>query len=185
MARLIYASNMSLDGWTQDASGALDWAPPDDDVFAFITEIMRSAGTYLYGRRMYEAMSLWETDPTLATRSNLTAEFADVWQAADKILYSSTASAPVTARTRLEPTFAADAVRELKATADHDLLIGGPTLAGQALAAGLVDELKLMVWPVVLGGHLPALTPTARIDLTLIDEHRFANGVVALHYRTG
>lgn len=102
MARLIYASNMSLDGWTEDGSGALDWAPPDDDVFLFITELMRSAGTYLYGRRMYEAMAVWETDPTLATRSELTATYADVWQAAGKVVYSSTLAAPVTAKTELE-----------------------------------------------------------------------------------
>lgn len=184
MAKLIYASNMSIDGWTQDAAGALDWAPPDDGVFAYITEIMRSAGTYLYGRRMYEAMSLWETDPTLATRSKLTAEFARVWQAADKVVHSSTLSAPVTTKTRLEPSFSPEAVRELKETTGHDLLIGGPTLAGQALAAGLVDELELLVWPIVLGGHLPALAPDARIDLTLVDERRFENGVVALRYLT-
>jgi dihydrofolate reductase len=183
VAKLIYASNMSLDGDTEDASGALDWAPPDDDVFVFTTEIMRSAGTYLYGRRMYECMAVWETDPSLATRSDLTAEFARVWQAPDKVVYSTTLDTVPTARTRLESAFDADAVRELKAESDHDLLVGGPHLAAQALAAGLVDECHLMVWPIVLGGCNPALPTDARIDLELFDEHRFANGVVALRYR--
>jgi dihydrofolate reductase len=183
VAKLIYASNMSLDGDTEDAAGALDWAPPDDDVFAYTTEIMRSAGTYLYGRRMYECMAVWETDPALATRSDLTAEFARVWQAPDKVVYSTTLDGVPTARTRLEPDFDPDAVRELKAAADHDLLVGGPHLAAQALAAGLVDECHLMVWPVVLGGRNPALSTDARVDLELFDEHRFGNGVVAFRYR--
>jgi len=183
MAKLIYASNVSLDGWTEDAHGAFDWAPPDDDVFAFITEIMRSSGTYLYGRRMYETMAVWETDPTLAARSGLTADYASVWQAADKVVYSSTLPAPLTANTRLERRFDPGAVLELKVTATRDLLVGGPHIAGQALAAGLVDELALLVWPVVLGGRNPALQTGARVDLELVDEHRFAGGVVGLRYR--
>ena len=185
MARLIYASNMSLDGWTEDEHGALDWAPPDDDVFAFITGLMRSTGTYLYGRRMYESMAVWETDSDLAARSDLTADFANAWQAADKVVYSSTLVATSTANTRLERHFDPKAVHDLKAAAETDLLVGGPNLAAQALAAGLVDELQLFVWPVVLGGRNPALPTDMRAGLELLDEHRFGNGVVHLRYRVG
>jgi dihydrofolate reductase len=183
MAKLIYASNMSLDGWTEDERGGFDWAPPDDDVFASITKLMQSAGTYLYGRRMYETMAVWETDPTLAARSDLMADYATVWQAADKVVYSTTLTAPVTTNTRLERHFDASAVRELKAAAEQDLLVGGPNLAARALRAGLVDELALFVWPVILGGRNPALPTDTHVDLELIDEHRFSNGVVRLRYR--
>jgi dihydrofolate reductase len=183
MPKLIYASNMSLDGYTEDERGGFDWAPPDDDVFASITELMRSAGTYLYGRRMYETMAVWETDSTLALQSELTADYASAWQAADKVVYSSTLAAPPTANTRLERHFDADAVRDLKAVAGKDLLVGGPNLAAQALVAGLVDELVLFVWPVILGGRNSALPTDTRADLELIDEHRFGNGVVHLRYR--
>ncbi|MFE6477814.1 dihydrofolate reductase family protein [Streptomyces sp. CRB46] len=183
MAQLIYASNMSLDGCTEDERGAFDWAPPDDEVFAFITDLMRSAGTYLYGRRMYETLAVWETDPSLAARSDLMADYAGAWQAADKVVYSSTLAEPSTARTRLERRFDPGAVHDLKATAGGDLLVGGPNLAAQALAAGLVDEIALFVWPIVLGGRNPALPTDARIDLELVDEHRFSNGVVHLRYR--
>jgi dihydrofolate reductase len=183
VAKLIYASNMSLDGCTEDADGAFDWAPPDDEVFAFTTELMRSAGTYLYGRRMYELMAVWETDPALAEHSDLRAEFAQVWQSPDKVVYSTTLAAVPTAQTRLEGRFDPDAVRDLKASAGHDLLVGGPHLAAQAFASGLVDECRLLVWPVVLGGQNPALPTDLRIELELLDEHRFRNGVVHLHYR--
>lgn len=183
MAQLVYASNMSLDGCTEDERGAFDWAPPDDEVFAFITELMRSARTYLYGRRMYETLAVWETDPSLAARSDLMADYAGAWQAADKVVYSSTLAEPSTARTRLERRFDPGAVQDLKATAGGDLLVGGPNLAAQALAAGLVDEVALFVWPIVLGGRNPALPTDARIDLELVDEHRFGNGVVHLRYR--
>ena len=182
MAKLIYAANMSLDGWTEDERGGFDWAPPDDDVFACITKLMRSAGTYLYGRRMYETMAVWETDSTLASRSTLMADFASAWQAADKVVYSSTLTAPPTANTRLERTFDPSSVHDLKAGAT-DLLVGGPNLAAQALVAGLVDELALFVWPVVLGGRNPALPPGTRADLELIDEHRFSSGAVHVRYR--
>lgn len=183
MAKLIYASNMSLDGCTEDERGAFDWAPPDDDVFAFITELMRSAGTYLYGRRMYETLAVWDTDSTLAAQSDLMADYASAWQAADKVVYSSTLAAPLTAKTRLERRFDPRAVHDLKAAASRDLLVGGPNLAAQALVAGLVDELAVVVWPVVLGGRNPALPPGARADLELIDEHRFSSGAVHLRYR--
>ncbi len=182
VAKLVYGSNMSLDGWTEDEHGAFDWAPPDDDVFVSITELMQSAGTYLYGRRMYETLAVWETDPTLAAHSELTADYASAWQAADKIVYSTTLTAPVTANTRLERHFDPSALRELKAAASADLLIGGPNLAAQALGAGVVDELVFFVWPVVLGGRNAALPTGMRADLELIDEQTFANGVVHLRY---
>jgi dihydrofolate reductase len=183
MVKLVYASNMSLDGCTEDERGGFDWAPPDDDVFVFITELMRSAGTYLYGRRMYETLAVWETDPTLAAQSDLMADYARAWQAADKVVYSSTLAAPTTANTRLERHFDPNAVLDLKASASSDLLVGGPHLAAQALVAGLVDELALFVWPVVLGGRNPALPAGGRADLELVDEHRFRSGAVHLRYR--
>ena len=183
MSKLIYASNMSLDGWTEDERGAFDWAPPDDDVFVVITDLMRSVGTYLYGRRMYDTMAVWETDAALAAHSDLMRDFANAWQAADKVVYSTTLAAVSTANTRLERHFDPDAVRDLKAASGRDLLVGGPTIAAQALAAGLVDEVALFVWPVVLGGRNPALQIDSRVDLELFDEQRFASGVVHLRYR--
>jgi dihydrofolate reductase len=144
---------------------------------------MQSAGTYLYGRRMYETLAVWETDPTLAARSDLTAKYASAWQASDKIVYSSTLTAPITTRTRLARHFDPSGVRDMKAASGRDLLIGGPNLAAQALAAGLVDEAALFVWPVVLGGRNPALSTDSHVDLDLIDEHRFDNGVVYVRYR--
>jgi dihydrofolate reductase len=183
MTKLIYASNMSLDGWTEDEHGAFDWAPPDDDVFAFATDLMRSAGTYLYGRRMYDTMAVWETEPALAAQSDLFSDFANAWQAADKVVYSTTLAAVSTANTRLERNFDPGAVRDLKAAASRDLIVGGPNLAAQALVAGLVDEVALFVWPVVLGGRNPALQIDRRVDLELLDEHRFGSGVVHLRYR--
>ena len=183
MAKLIYASNMSLDGCTEDARGAFDWAPPDDDVFVAITELMRSAGTYLYGRRMYDTMAVWETDPALAAQSDIMREFANVWQAADKVVYSTTLAAVSTAKTRLERHFDPGAVHDLKAAAGHDLLVGGPHLAAQAFEAGLVDEFQLFIWPVVLGGGNPALPADTCVELELLDERRFSNGVVQLRYR--
>jgi dihydrofolate reductase len=183
MAKLIYASNMSLDGCTEDEHGAFDWAPPDDVVFAFITDLMRSAGTYLYGRRMYETMAVWETDAALATRSELMSDFANAWQAAEKVVYSTTLAAVSTANTRLERHFDPGAVLELKASAGRDLIVGGPNLAAQALKAGLVDECQLFIWPVVLGGGKPALPTDTRAELALVDERRFGNGVVHHRYR--
>jgi dihydrofolate reductase len=183
MTKLIYASNMSLDGWTEDEHGAFDWAPPDDDVFAFTTDLMRSAGTYLYGRCMYDTMAVWETEPALAAQSDLFSDFANAWQAADKVVYSTTLAAVSTANTRLERNFDPGAVRDLQAGASRDLIVGGPNLAAQALVAGLVDEVALFVWPVVLGGRNPALQIDRRVDLELLDEHRFGSGVVHLRYR--
>jgi dihydrofolate reductase len=183
MVKLVYASNTSLDGWTEDADGGFSWAPPDDEVFVSITGLMASFGTYLYGRRMYETLAPWETDPALAAQSEQRADYARAWQAADKVVYSSTLTEAPTTKTRIERSFDPDAVRERKATAGADLLVGGPHLAAQALAAGLVDELVLYVWPVLLGGRNPALPTDLRADLELLDEHRFDGGTVRLRYR--
>ena len=183
MAKLIYASNVSLDGYTEDERGAFDWAAPDDDVFAFITDLLRSVGTYLYGRRLYDTMAVWETDAALAAQSDLMSDFANVWKAADKVVYSTTLAAVSTANTRLERHFDPGAVHDLKAAASSDLIVGGPNLAAQAFKAGLVDECHLFIWPVVLGGHKPALPTDTRAELELLDERRFSNGVVHLRYR--
>ncbi|HEV7712126.1 MAG TPA: dihydrofolate reductase family protein [Asanoa sp.] len=183
MAKLIYVTNVSLDGYIEDERGAFNFGPLDDEVFAFTTELVRSVGTFLYGRRLYESMAVWETDTTLAARSDLMADFASAWQAASKVVYSTTLAAVSTADTRLERRFDPAAVRELKATAGSDLTVGGADLATQAFKAGLVDECQLLVWPVVVGGGKPGLPTGMRVDLELFDERRFPNGVVLLRYR--
>jgi len=183
MGALIYLTNVSLDGFIEDVHGDFDWAPPDDEVFAAATAVLRSAGTLLYGRRLYETMAVWETDPTLAGRSELAAEFARAWQAADKVVYSTTLTTVPTAATRLERHFDPDAVRARRATADGNLLIGGANLAAQALRASLVDECRLLVWPILLGGGTPAFPADVRAELELLDERRFGNGVLLLRYR--
>jgi dihydrofolate reductase len=182
MGRLIYVTNMSLDGCIENARGELDWAPPDDDVFASTVALLRSVGTFLYGRRLYEAMAVWETNPAIALQSDLTADFATAWQTADKVVYSTTLTAVPTASTRLEHDFDPHAVRELKAATPRDLIIGGANLAARAFTAGLVDECQLFVWPMILGGGKPAFSAGVRADLTLLDEHRFDNGVLHLRY---
>ncbi|MDR6971606.1 dihydrofolate reductase family protein [Leifsonia shinshuensis] len=184
MGALIYPTNVSVDGYIEDASGAFDWMPVHDDVFATHTELMRSAGTLLYGRRLYEAMSVWETDPALAEHSPEFAGFAAAWRAPAKVVYSRTLTGAPTADTRIERDFDPAQVRELKAATDRDLIIGGADLAAQALAAGLVDEVQLYVHPVSVGGGKPGLPTGARIDLELIDECRIgSSGVVLLRYR--
>jgi dihydrofolate reductase len=183
MAKLIYVTNVSLDGYIEDERGAFDWFPLGDEVFAFHTELLRSAGTFLYGRRLYEAMALWETDAALAAQSDLTVDFASAWQAASKVVYSTTLDAVSTADTRLERRFDPAAVRELTATASRDLTVGGANLAAQALKAGLVDECRLLILPVVVGGGKPGLPTGMRTDLELLDERRFRNGIVHLRYR--
>jgi dihydrofolate reductase len=183
MATLIYATNVSLDGYIEDAHGAFDWAPPNDDVFAATTALLRSVGTLLYGRRLYEAMAVWETNPAIAEQSDLTADFATAWRAADKVVYSTTLATVPTATTRLERHFDPDAVQELKAGATSNLTIGGASLSARAFEAGLVDECQLFVWPMILGGGKPALPAGVRTDLELLDEHRFGNGVLQLRYR--
>jgi dihydrofolate reductase len=183
MTKLIYLTNVSLDGYIEDEHGAFDFGPADAEVFRSHTELLQSAGTFLYGRRLYEAMAVWETDATLAAQSDLMAEFATAWQAANKVVYSTTLTAASTANTRIERRFDPTAVRELKAAASSDITVGGADLGSQALIAGLVDECQLYVWPTVLGRGKPALTTDARIDLELSDERRFGNGVVLLRYR--
>ena len=183
MAKLVYLTNASLDGYIEDEDGAFDLYEPDDEVFAATTALLRSFGTFLYGRRLYETMAVWETNPALAQQSDLTADFASVWQAADKVVYSTTLTDVSTATTTLERDFDPAAVQELKAAATSDLTIGGANLAARALAAGLVDECQLLVWPMIVGGGKPALPVGFRTDLELLDEHRFNNGVVHLRYR--
>ena len=183
MAKLIYVANVSLDGYVEDAHGRFDWTEPTDEVFAFITDLVRPVGTYLYGRRMYETMASWEVDPTLAAQSELWADFAHIWQSADKIVYSTTLHSVSTAKARLERRFDHDSVRELKASAASDVTIGGSTLAADAFDAGLIDECQLFMYPVLVGGGKPAFSGDARVQLDLVDEHRFGNGVVNLRYR--
>jgi len=183
MGDLIYVTNVSLDGFIEDADGKFDWTEPDDAQFAFITDLIRPVGTYLYGRRLYETMAVWETEPALAADSELRAEFARVWQAADKVVYSTTLDAVLTERARIERRFDADAVRTLKAEATRDLMIGGAELAGHAFRAGLVDEVHLFVGPMILGTGKPSLPDDVRVPLELLDLRRFDNGVVHLRHR--
>ncbi|HVA58966.1 MAG TPA: dihydrofolate reductase family protein [Mycobacteriales bacterium] len=183
MAKLIYVANMSLDGYVEDAHGRFDWTEPTDEVFTFITDIVRPVGTHLYGRRMYETMAPWETDPNLAAQSELMADFAHVWRVADKIVYSATLHAVPTAKSRLERRFDPDSIRELKASAASDMTVGGSTLAAHAFSAGLIDEYQLFMYPVLVGGGKPAFSGDARVQLDLLEEHRFGNGVVNLRYR--
>jgi dihydrofolate reductase len=183
MAKLIYLANVSLDGYIEDAQGRFEWTQPSDEVFAFITDLVRPIGTYLNGRRMYETMAVWETDPTFAAQSKLMADFADVWQAAEKIVYSTTLHVVSTTNTRLERRFDPDSVREMKASSPGDLTVAGPTLAAHAFSAGLVDECQLFMYPVVVGQGKPAFSGDARVQLELFGEHPFGNGVVNLRYR--
>jgi dihydrofolate reductase len=182
MAKLIYAAITSLDGYVADADGNFDWAAPDEEVHRFVNELERPVGTYLYGRRMYEVMAYWERPP--ADQRPVSEDFARIWQAADKIVYSRTLRAATTAKTRIEPDFDPDAVRQLKAAAERDLSVGGAGLAAEALAAGLVDEVHLFLTPILVGGGTRALPENVRVELELLDERRFAGGVVHLHYRT-
>ena len=182
MAKLIYSSIMSLDGYIADVDGGFDWAAPDEEVHAFVNELERPIGTYLYGRRMYDTMRYWETAHTLAGQPPVSLDFARIWQAADKIVYSTTLHAPDTARTRVERDFDPDQVRKLKEADDRDLTVGGPHLAAQAIAAGLVDEYQLFVVPAVVGGGTRALPDQVRVNLALAQEHRFGSGTVYLCY---
>jgi len=183
MARLIYSAIMSLDGYIADAEGRFDWAAPDEEVHAFVNDLERPVGTYLYGRRMYETMHNWETAHTIAGQPPVSLDFARIWQKADKIVYSTTLQEPDTARTRIERDFDPDQVRKLKSAADRDLTVGGAQLAAQAIAAGLVDEYQLFVVPAVVGGGTRSLPGQVRLNLALAQEHRFSSGVVYLCYR--
>lgn len=183
MAKLTYIANVSLDGFIEDAHGRFDWTEPVDEVFNFITDLVRPIGTFLYGRNLYEAMALWETDPTLADHSKTSADFANVWQAAEKIVYSTTLQSVSTANTRLEHRFDTESILKLKSSTSSDITVGGSKLAAHAIDAGLVDECQLFVYPVVVGEGKPAFSASARMQLDLLDELRFANGVMYLRYR--
>jgi dihydrofolate reductase len=180
MARLAYSALASLDGFVEDASGRFDWAAPDEEVHAFVNELERPVGTHLYGRRMYETMVYWET---AGGGPRHIREYAEIWRAADKVVYSRTLEAVASARTRLERDFDPEAVGRLKAAADRDLSVGGAELAGQALAAGLVDELHLFLAPVLVGSGKPALPDGVRLSLRLVEQRRFESGFVYVRYR--
>jgi dihydrofolate reductase len=184
LARLIYSAITSLDGYVADVDGNFDWAEPDAELHRFVNDMERPIGTYLYGRRLYEVMVYWETAPTVDGQPPFMLDYARVWQAADKIVYSRTLEAVSSARTRIERYFDPEAIRQMKVGAERDISIGGPNLAAQALAAGLVDECHLFLTPVVVGGGQQALPDNVRLRLELLDERRFGNGVVHLHYRT-
>ena len=184
MAKLIYSAIASLDGYIADEDGSFDWAVPDEEVHAFINDLIRPFGTYLYGRRMYEMMVGWETDPALAEQSPLMRDFAEIWKAADKVVYSRTLEAVSTSKTRMERDFDPETVRQLKASTGRDLTVSGPDLATHAFRAGLVDECDLFLAPVVVGGGKRALPEGVRVGLELLDDRRFGNGMVYLRHRT-
>ncbi|HEY3502083.1 MAG TPA: dihydrofolate reductase family protein [Actinocatenispora sp.] len=183
MAALIYSFLASLDGYVADGDGDFGWAAPDEEVHAFVNDVQRRVGTHLYGRRLYEVMTGWETDPGLTEGSAVARDFARLWQAADKIVYSTTLESVSTTRTRLERRFDPAAVRRLLDTVGHDVSVGGPTLAAYALRAGLVDEVQVFVAPVVVGGGTRMFPDDVRVRLDLLDERRFGNGMVFLRYR--
>lgn len=183
MAQLIYSAISSLDGYTEDRDGKFDWAAPDEEVHRFINNLERTAGTYLYGRRMYETMMVWETNPNLAADSPVTRDFAEIWQAANKIVYSKTLNTVSTRKTQLERTLDPEAIRQLKEAVEHDILIGGPELAAQAFRSGLIDECHLFLTPIIGGGGKQSLPDNIRLELELLEERRFGNGTVFLRYR--
>jgi dihydrofolate reductase len=182
MARLIYSAIASLDGYVEDTTGAFDWAAPDDEVLALVNDLERPIGTYLYGRRMYETMKYWETASSDDGQTEQERDFTQIWQAAEKIVYSRTLTAPETVRTRLERSFDPADVRRLKQSSTSDLSVGGVDLAGQALAAGLVDECQVFLGPIAVGGGKPVFPLGVRVRLELLDEHRFSGGTVCLRY---
>jgi dihydrofolate reductase len=180
---LIYSSIISLDGYVEDTEGHIDWAAPDEEVLRFVNDLERPVGTYLYGRRMYETMVYWETSP-LADESAGDRDFRELWQAADKIVYSKTLQAASSTRTRLESEFDPATIREMKASRERDITVGGPNLAALAFRAGLVDECQLFLTPVILGGGKPSLPDQVPLELELLEERRFGGGVVFLRYAT-
>jgi dihydrofolate reductase len=182
VARLIYSANVSLDGYIEDESGSFEWGAPSDEVHLFFNDLVRSAGTNLYGRRLYETMAVWETDPSLAEGSEVNRDFATAWQDTDKIVYSRTLEQPSTKRTRIEREFDPEVVTRMKKSAEKDLLIGGAELAGEAFRAGLVDEVGLRLVSVAVGAGKPALPVDQRLDLELRDERRFDDGSLYLSY---
>jgi dihydrofolate reductase len=184
MANLIYITNTSLDGYIEDDDGKFDWTEPDEEVHTFINDLMRGIGIHLYGRRLYETMAVWETMGTLPDEPPYIVDFARMWQAGEKIVYSSTLETVSTAKTRIEREFDPEAVQQIKATSETDMLIGGAALAAVALKANLVDEIGHFVAPMVLGGGKKALPDRFRQRLELADERRFSTGTVYLRYRT-
>lgn len=185
MGKLVYAAICSLDGYVEDEHGRFDWAMPDEELHAFVNELERPIGTYLYGRRMYETMVFWETAGAEPGEPAVFADYAAIWRDADKVVHSRTLGTASSARTRIERGFDPEAVRRLKASSPADLAIGGAELAGQALRAGLVDECRLFLCPVVVGGGRRALPDGLRIPLELLEERRFPTGVVHVRYRVG
>jgi dihydrofolate reductase len=184
LTKLIYSALMSLDGYVADKDGNFDWAAPDEEVHTFVNDLERTIGTHLYGRRMYEVMAFWETAHTLPDEPPQIKDYAEIWQAADKVVYSRSLEAVTTARTRLEREFDPQAVRAMKAKATRDISVGGPHLAAEAIKAGLVDEYHFFVTPIVVGGGNPALPDDVLVKLELVDDHRFGNGTMHLHYRS-
>lgn len=182
MAKLIYLMNTSLDAYVADEHGSFSWIVPDEEWIGCINELCSSCGTFLYGRRMYEAMVYWETEYAAHNHQHFHLDFARHWQAADKIVYSKTLPEPRSARTRIERQFDADAVRDIKVNAARDMTIQGPELAAQALRAGLVDEIQIFVLPVIVGGGKRLLPDGLRLSLELVAERAFRSGVVALRY---
>ncbi|MDQ3155945.1 MAG: dihydrofolate reductase family protein [Actinomycetota bacterium] len=183
MAKLIYSAITSLDGYVADEDGNFDWAEPDEEVHTFVNDLERSVGTYLYGRRMYDVMVYWDTAHTLADQSPVALDFAEIWQAADKVVYSTTLQAVSSERTTIERDFDPESVRQMKSAATRDITVGGSDLAAEAIRAGLVDEIHLFVTPIVVGGGKQSLPDNVRVNLELVDEHRFDKGVVYLRYR--
>jgi dihydrofolate reductase len=183
MGKLIYSAITSLDGYIEDEDGNFDWAAPDEEVLAFINQLERPIGLHLYGRRMYETMAGWETDEFLGDRRPLMLDFAGIWRAADKVVFSRTLETVSTARTRIEATFDPEMIRQMKGSARSDLTVGGAKLAAVAFRSGLIDECHLFLNPIVVGRGKQALPSKVRIRLALLDEERFRNGVVHLHYR--
>jgi dihydrofolate reductase len=184
LAKLIYSVIASLDGYIEDKAGKFDWAAPDEEVHRFVNERERPIGTYLYGRRMYDTMRFWETEEARANQPPYVQDYASIWRAADKVVYSRTLDTVSSARTRIERDFDPGAVRRMKAATERDISVGGPELAALAIKAGLVDELQLFLHPIIVGGGKRALPLDVRLELDLLDQRRFASGVVYLHYRT-
>jgi dihydrofolate reductase len=182
MAKLIYSAIASLDGYVADQDGKFGWAEPDEEVHSFVNDLSRPVGTFLFGRRMYEVLVAWEAF-VLEDQPPYIRDFAEIWRAADKIVYTRTMETASSARTRIERDFDPDAVRQLKASTDRDLAVGGPELAAQAFKTGLVDECHLVLAPIVVGGGTRALPDSLRVELELLDERRFGNGMAYLGYR--
>jgi dihydrofolate reductase len=180
MAKLVYSAIASLDGYVADEDGKFDWSVPDAEVHAFVNDLEREIGTYLYGRRLYDVMVAWET---MQDDEPVMRDYAEIWRAAEKVVYSRTLETPSSERTRIEREFDPAVVRQMKTSAERDISVGGSELAAQAIKAGLVDELNLFLSPVVVGGGTKALADGARLQLELLDERRFGNGVVYLRYR--